>query len=172
MKFLYSIVRFVPDTFRGEFVNVAVIAGSESTGEWMVRRVDNVQHARRLGGNVPITPVWNYLDNIESLIDQSTENQLAVDPNEMNRNWLLREHRRLRNLVQITPPTAVVADSIEDAISMMFDAFVVDPEKRSRKTRGQRAPGPALTRLVVPNPRHGRNCSANQGMVMDDARPS
>jgi hypothetical protein len=135
MKFLYSIVRFVPDTFRGEFVNVAIIAGSESTGEWMVRRVDNIQHARRLAGNAPITPVWSYLDNVENLIDQLTEDQLRDAPAELSRAWLQQEHRRLRNLVQVTPPTAVVADSIEDATNMMFEVFVVDPEKRSRKTR-------------------------------------
>lgn len=135
MKFVYSIVRFVPDAFRGEFVNVAIIAGSETTGEWLVRRVDNVQHARRLGGSAPITPVWSYLDSVESLIDQSTEDQLAADPTELSRAWLGREHRRLRNLVQITPPVAVVADTVEEATNSMFEAFVVDPEKRSRKTR-------------------------------------
>jgi hypothetical protein len=37
VKYVYSVVRFVPDTFRGEFVNVAVIAGYEETGEWLVR---------------------------------------------------------------------------------------------------------------------------------------
>ena len=135
MKFLYSIVRFVPDSFRGEFVNVAVIAGSEDTGEWMVRRVDNVQHARRLGGRAPIAPVWSYLDNVETLIDQLSEDQLDATPTELSRSWLQEEHRRLRNLVQLTPPTAVVADNVEDATNMMFEAFVVDPEKRSRKTR-------------------------------------
>ncbi|GAA3625249.1 hypothetical protein GCM10022223_48020 [Kineosporia mesophila] len=135
MKYVYSIVRFVPDAFRGEFVNVAIIAGSEATGEWIVRRVDNVQHARRIGGSVPITPVWSYLDGVENLIDQLGEDQLTEESLELNREWLRRESTRLRNLVQVTTPSAVLADSLEDAVNHMFEVFVVDPEKRTRKTR-------------------------------------
>ena len=34
MRFVYSLVRFVPDPARGEFVNVGAIAGSEESSDW------------------------------------------------------------------------------------------------------------------------------------------
>ena len=135
MKFIYSVVRFVPDTFRGEFVNVAVIAGSEETGEWLVRRVDNARHPRRLDPTTPITPVWAYLDGVEAVIDGLGNDLSGTEPGELNRDWLEAEHRRLGNIVQLTAPRATVADTAEAAADSIFEQFVVDPEPRSRKTR-------------------------------------
>ena len=54
MRYLYSVVRFVPDPARGEYVNVAAILGSEETGEWDVRQVENL---RRAGYNAGFTPL-------------------------------------------------------------------------------------------------------------------
>jgi hypothetical protein len=125
----------VPDTFRGEFVNVAVIAGSEETGEWLVRRVDNSRHPQRLAPTTPIAPVWSYLDGVEALIDRLDAGSGPSEGADLNRAWLESEHRRLGNVVQLTTPRLIVAESIETAVDSMFDQFVVDPEPRSRKTR-------------------------------------
>ena len=126
MKFIYSVVRFVPDTFRGEFVNVAVIAGSEETGEWLVRRVGNTRHPQRLDPTTPITPVWAYLDGVVAVIDSLGDDAGTSEFGELNRDWLEAEHQRLGNIVQLTSPRAMVADSVEAAAASMFEQFVVD----------------------------------------------
>lgn len=137
MKYDYSIVRFVPDAFRGEFVNVAVIVGSEDSGEWEIRMAGNPQHARRLDNGKGIEAVWAYLATVQDLIDTSGEDELDDITHDVRpgRRWLESEHLRLRNLVQITPPTGIVADSANAALEMLFDIFVVDTERASRRTR-------------------------------------
>ncbi len=45
MRYVYSLVRFVPDPARGEFVNVGAIAGSEDGAEWQIRQVENTVRA-------------------------------------------------------------------------------------------------------------------------------
>lgn len=136
MRYDYAVVRYVPDTFRGEFVNVAVIVGSEKSGEWEIRTADNPRHARRLGDDKGLESVWAYINNVEALIERSAMDAPgATDSIQPSRTWLEDEHHRLRNLIQISPPTAIVADSASDALDKLFDVFVVDSEKTSRRTR-------------------------------------
>jgi hypothetical protein len=137
MKYDYAVVRYVPDTFRGEFVNIAVIVGSESSGEWEIRMAGNPSHARRLDNGKGLEAVWAYINSTEDLIERSAADgpESSINPIQLNRAWLEDECRRLRNLVQITPPSAVMAESASDAIEKLFDVFVVDSEKLSRRTR-------------------------------------
>ncbi len=138
MKYDYSIVRFVPDSFRGEFVNVAVIAGSAESGEWSIRWVQNPQRARRLDGGARLEAVFAYLHGIDALLERTSEEQLELDPDsgdQLDRAWLHREHERLRNLVQLTAPAPIIAENVDRAIDQVFDVFVVDPERRTRRTK-------------------------------------
>lgn len=138
MRYDYAVVRYVPDTFRGEFVNVAVIVGSEKSGEWEIRTADNPRHARRLGDSKGLESVWAYINNVQALIEQSVmdapEDEI-INSIQPSRAWLENEHHRLRNLIQISSPTAILADSASDALDKLFDVFVVDSEKTSRRTR-------------------------------------
>lgn len=138
MKYDYSIVRFVPDSFRGEFINVAVIAGSAESGEWAIRWVQNPQRARRLDGGARLDAVFAYLYGIDALLERKAEEQLELDPDsgdQLDSTWLHREHERLRNLVQLTAPAPVIAENVDQAIAKIFDVFVVDPERRTRRTK-------------------------------------
>jgi hypothetical protein len=46
VRHIYSVVRFVPDPARGEFVNVGAIVGSEESSEWGLRQIENPVRAR------------------------------------------------------------------------------------------------------------------------------
>ena len=46
MRYVYSLVRFVPDPARSEFVNLGAIVGSEEYSEWESRQVENPKRAR------------------------------------------------------------------------------------------------------------------------------
>jgi len=54
---VYSLIRYVPDPARGEFVNVGAIAGSEDAGDWQVRQLQNPARARALGGRLTLDAV-------------------------------------------------------------------------------------------------------------------
>lgn len=64
MRFVYSVVRFVPHPARGEFINVAAIVGSEALGVWKSRRVGNAHRAQRSMSTTPslrcgtFLPMW------------------------------------------------------------------------------------------------------------------
>ena len=48
MRFLYSIIRFVPNPATGERVNLGVVVGSDERNEWAIRRVHDLRRARHL----------------------------------------------------------------------------------------------------------------------------
>jgi hypothetical protein len=45
MRYVYSVVRYVPNPASGEFVNIGVIAGSDETGDWSLRQAGNQRRA-------------------------------------------------------------------------------------------------------------------------------
>ncbi|MGI9001258.1 MAG: DUF3037 domain-containing protein [Pseudonocardia sp.] len=139
MKYYYSVVQYVPDSFRGEFVNVAVIVGNADSCEWRVRRVGNVSRARGLGASTSLATVWRYLDDIENLIVDLTDDISEANPEipQLDRTWMETEHRRLRNLVQLSEPTVVIAEDVEEATQKIFDTFIVDPDRQKRNTRSR-----------------------------------
>jgi hypothetical protein len=123
----------VPDTARGEFINVGVLVGSELSNEWAIRHFDNPLRARRLSEGRGLSSVWSYLDQVGDLIERHDEalSQLQFDNSAiLTESWLQQEHQEHLNLVQLTSPTPLVADGIEQALEMAFDAFIVDPERR------------------------------------------
>lgn len=69
MRFVYSIVRFVPDPARGEFVSVGAIVGSEESSEWQYRQVENPARARALDERQTLDAVWSFLDRVGRQID-------------------------------------------------------------------------------------------------------
>jgi len=137
VKYFYSIVRYVPDSFRGEFVNIAAIVGNADTYEWQVGRVTNSTRARRLGNSVSLSAVLRYLDDVESVIAELSDDTVEADLSvlRLDRNWLQAEHRRLRNIVQLTEPSVIVADDVDEATRKVFDTFLVDPDRQRRNTR-------------------------------------
>ena len=46
-KYIYSVLRFVPNPASGEFVNIGAIVGSDENGEWELRTVENAKRARQ-----------------------------------------------------------------------------------------------------------------------------
>lgn len=139
MKYYYSVVRYVPDSFRGEFVNVAVIVGNPDSCEWRIRRVGNTSRARGLGVSTSLTAVWKYLDDVEEAVADLTDDVSEANPEapQLDRAWMEAEHRRLRNLVQLSEPAAVIADDVDEASRKVFDTFVVDPDRQRRNTRSR-----------------------------------
>lgn len=133
MRYVYSLIRFVPDPARGEFINVGAIVGSEDSSEWEIRQIENPKRARALGNSNALDAVWSFVGQVGTAVDDYAESldQLFEPEIEPSENWLKDLHRDHRNVVQVTYPTPMVANSASEALEVLFDQLIVDPEQRS-----------------------------------------
>lgn len=134
MRYVYSVVRFVPDPARGEFINVGAIVGSEESSEWQLRQIENPKRARFVDDQRTLPIVWSFLDNVGRIVDDYDEAvNKVLDPNvELSEAWLQQLYVDHRNVVQLSPPTPMVAASAEEALETVFEELIVDPAREKR----------------------------------------
>lgn len=134
MRYMYSAIRFVPDPVRGEFVNVGILAGSDESSEWDIRMLENLKRARSLDDEVLLPLVWHFIDDIGRKVNRYTEaiqtNLFETDEERLSEEWLTRLSEEARNVVQLSAPAVIVADDIDEAINILFDQLIVEPEAR------------------------------------------
>lgn len=137
MNYVYSLIRFVPDSARGEFINVGAIAGSEESSDWAVRQIGNPVRARALDDSNSLDAVWAFIDRLGKEIDQyqSSLESLFGPQRSLNEEWIALLHRDHRNIVQLTYPTPMIAESAEEALDKVFDLMIVDPSQRRYRFR-------------------------------------
>lgn len=127
MSFQFSLIRFVPDPARGEFVNIGAIAGDDDSGDWELRSIQNHRRAKAFDqrGNWPAALAFlGELDERIAAIDE-----LVPDVEALTLEGLRRAAVEMRNIVQITPPAPVVAESAEAALDLVFEHLVLDPAR-------------------------------------------
>ena len=129
MRYIYSLIRFVPDPARGEFVNVGAIVGSEESSEWQVRQIGNSRRARAIDDNASLGAVWSFIDRVGVDVDnfEASTQSLFRPEVELTEDWLWRLHADHQNIVQLSTPTPMVAESADDALDSVFDLMVLDP---------------------------------------------
>ena len=131
--YLSSIIRFVPNHIRGEFVNIGVIVGCESTSEWDIRFVQNQERMLKLGGTPKMRKAaWGLLHKIQAEVH---EHHNGVGLKGLDQAWLYDLHERHRNIVQFSEPIPTFTDSAHQALSISFDNHVVDIDKDDREGR-------------------------------------
>ncbi len=118
-------IRFVPDPARGEFVNVGAVVGSEDSAEWKIRPVENFARARSLGRPEAIKAVDFFVDHVQSDL---CEHDSGIGP--LDEAWLGRLHDSSRNVVQLSRPAIVVADSADHALERVFATMIVQNPRR------------------------------------------
>jgi hypothetical protein len=134
VKYVYSVVRFVPNPARGEFVNVGAILGSEDSSEWQVRQVENPIRARAVDESGVLGAAWDFLNRVGKDIDSYEEaiDSLFTPPIELSEDWLWKLVDQQQNIVQLSPPTPLVADSLDQAMEIVFEELLVDPQRHKR----------------------------------------
>ena len=132
MRYIYSVIRFVPDPARGEFVNVGAIVGSEESSEWQVRQIENPVRARAIDEHASLDAVWSFIDRVGVDVDNfEAGTQSLFGPEvELTEEWLGRLHADHQNIVQLSAPAPMVAESADDALERVFDLMVLDPAVR------------------------------------------
>jgi Protein of unknown function (DUF3037) len=130
-RYVYSLVRCVPEPRTGEFVNVGAVVGQPGTDDWAVRRVSSDRRALRLGTADQVGVAHAFLSQIEETIERSE----SLDPvlgGELQEAWLATLARDHRNVVQLTSPAPIVAEDAESALDTLFSHLLIDPISRPR----------------------------------------
>lgn len=135
-RYIYSIVRCVPDPQTGEFVNIGAIAGDPETGDWSMRQVGNESRARKLASTSQLDAVHRFLNEAGTQIDamraQADEGGLFASL-PAGEGWLEKLYYDLRNVVQLSEPMPIAASDSEQALDYIFGRQIIDPQSQARE---------------------------------------
>ena len=142
-RYVYSLVRCVPDPRTGEFINVGAIVGDPDSGDWSMRQVSNESRVRKLAGPLQLNAVHRFLTEIGIKLDDARslmENDGTGEA--LDEQWLESLHHNHRNVVQLSAPTPMAAENAELALDILFAGQVIDPQQMQSRE-------PAVTKLTV-----------------------
>jgi hypothetical protein len=122
MRFEYSVVRYVPNPATGEFVNIGAIAGSDETGDWSLRQAGNPRRARLFGPLESLNAVDAFMNDVGSRLDTFG----LMQSDDISEAWLVDLQRRHRNVVQLSVPAPVIAETAEEALELVFSQVITD----------------------------------------------
>jgi len=131
-RYLYSLVRCVPDPRTGEFINIGAIVGDPATGDWSLRQVSNESRVLKLAGPADLEAVHGFLARIGQQIYPNPT--LFDEPDPLDEAWLQALFHNHRNVVQISAPMPIVADNAEQALDLLFDQVIIDPTAQPRSS--------------------------------------
>ncbi|WP_136090306.1 DUF3037 domain-containing protein [Auritidibacter ignavus] len=164
------VLRYVPDSIRGEFVNIGVLVGGY-TNDWAIRYVSNFKYANRLGGQADaLTPL---LKGIEARVPprrtgSAPSGELAAPvtqtlphtdapASELTVPAVEEFRAHYRNILQLSEPLASNGTSARELASLLFNALVAEdePQKRQRpKTLIREQYESAIKPVLRQQPRH------------------
>jgi len=138
MRYSYWLLRYVPDTVRGEMVNVGVLVGRDG-GDWALRRVRSFRRANRLGGDAASLAPW--LQAVEREIEDYSHPPLEAFVDKRSHPFTEARVRRLRarlnNSLQISDPVVVEGKSASSSAAFLFDFLVseaaITPRSMTRR---------------------------------------
>jgi hypothetical protein len=129
MALSFSLIRFVPDPARGEFVNIGAIAGDDASGDWELRVVSSLKRAKALDNRGVLPQATAFAAELQDHIAALEE--LAPTAERISAQFLAARSAEMQNIVQLTPPTPVVADSAEAALELVFEQLILDETPKS-----------------------------------------
>lgn len=123
MKFWYSIIRYVPNVVRGEFINIGaiVVNDNEDRAEYRWRVTEDWTRAKKLDASL--------VSSIREYLKIELPQRLGTPEKKGARRFLDQFRYDLQNCVQIREPLPMCADSHEDALNLVFPKFVVEEEE-------------------------------------------
>ena len=121
---LYAIVRCVPNTMVGEFINVGVIVLYTVSGEWGFKQIRNYNHLKLLAKENEIQWVEDFFDSLPTKpVDYAPR---AGSDTEQASNWLVALCGSLRSVIQLSKPLPTKFTSVEDEIDSCFKMFILE----------------------------------------------
>jgi hypothetical protein len=139
MTYFFSVIQFVPDPARGEFVNLGAVVGDDDVGDWELRQLSNLTRARAIDDAGLLPTALSFIGEIQERIAEEDE---ATEADRLSLPGLEQMAIEMNNIVQLTPPSRIAADSAADALDLLFRHTILDPaakefrfEKKHRAVR-------------------------------------
>jgi hypothetical protein len=153
-RYVYSVLRFVPNPASGEFVNIGAIAGSDELRDWSVRVVSSHKRAKKLDERGVIAHVFEHVQTVEDLcaLDDDGDEGEGEHAPAMSEPALWRLFGEWQSIVQLSEPTPIAADSAESALEAVFTQQILDPGKQERQYRTKLQARLAMHRKPLPVP--------------------
>ncbi len=130
MPYHYSLLRFVPDPGRGEFVNLGVLIGDDDAQEWELRVIQNYRRAKAIDDGGVLNLALGFIDRLESHIEalEVLPETAPVRPISLELVGILSDE--MRNVVQLTAPTPIAVASAQEGLEVLAEELLVDPLSR------------------------------------------
>lgn len=130
MKYFYSVVRFVPDTARGERLNAGVIVADAKSSDFQLRTLKSPR-LKAIAPQKLVNSFFDYLHDLRSLADARSnggrEEHAALT--------LLNDlYEKNQGILQLAPPIPVSAANIDEATQLVARMFLVGyaPHRRTQ----------------------------------------
>ena len=128
-RFVYSVLRYMPDAGKGEFVNIGALAGSEDLDQWDIRLTNHWTRVRALHRSASRACV---LDLLRPLLMVVEENEKGSEGSELSESVLRALSSDPRSAVQVAPPLALLAEDVDAALDQVFAQLVPEGERQAR----------------------------------------
>jgi len=129
VKYLYSVIRFVPDPAIGERVNLGILVGSEDSNEWEICTVDDMSRAAELERSFETKVLPEVRDRLEHLAEEldtfTPDAGSGFVPDEA---WMRQLAYDNQNALQFDPPLPVLASSIDEALESLWNDLIIPTE--------------------------------------------
>jgi len=170
VSYQFSLIRFVPDPARGEFVNIGAVVGSDEGADWDLRFISNFKRAKALDPEGALPAAIAFAAGLDQRIDAL--GQLPdVGSEPLSISSLRETAEDMQNIVQLTTPAPVVADTAESALDLIFDQLLVDPAARryrfEKKHRAQRSAREAYRAHQIPGEAIKERAAVSSGAFDD-----
>src|SRR6266581_1745002 len=102
MGYHYSLLRFVPDPARGEFINLGILAGDDDAADWDLRLIQNLRRARAIDNEGALGIALSFLANLEDHIvalDPASAGLTTAEP--LSTEYLAHLAEEMQNIVQL-----------------------------------------------------------------------
>lgn len=158
MSYWYSTLRFVPDPARAEAVNLGVVAGDDDSGDWDVRLVSGLRRAKAIDNEGRLSAAMAFIASLE---EQVTGEECGLETEDLE-----RLSQEMRNVVQLTRPAPIVAESASAALDVLFQELIVEPSgpaKAAKKWEAMRSTVDAYENHNVPRSAVARKAPVHSG---------
>jgi hypothetical protein len=123
MAYHYSVLRFVPDPARGEFINIGAVAGD--AGDWEMRVVRDLSRAEAIDHKNALGLAIHFMEDLDDEV-VGASGAGEGDSGEVMLERLRLLSREMQNVIQLSVPAPLVAASADEALDLVFEEIVLD----------------------------------------------
>lgn len=142
MEHLYTawILRFVPNSARGEFINMGVLVGRDG-GDWALRHVETLERATCLSTFRPeaselLSPVTGLADTVNGL--RPADEPFSELVERASVAGVRRIKSGLHNALQLSNEMPAIGDTADDVAQLLYQHLVLEGPARERASARDR----------------------------------